>query len=49
LAFQYPKEDLKKKLIFEKIDKYDRALLNDILLSRYRQQEKAEREGRKAN
>lgn len=40
LAFQYPKKDLKNKLVFEKIDKYDRALLNDILISRYRQQEK---------
>ena len=40
LAFKYPKEVLKKKLVFQKIDNYDRALLNDILLSRYRQQEK---------
>lgn len=44
LAFQYPKEALKKKLVFEKIDKYDRALLNDILLSRYRQQENIAKE-----
>lgn len=40
LAFNFPKEELQKKLVFEKIDKYDRALLNDILLSRYRQKEK---------
>ena len=49
LTFQYPKEALKKKLVFEKIDKYDRALLNDILLSRYRQQEKAAKDDQKVN
>lgn len=49
LAFKYPKEVLKKKLVFEKIDKYDRALLNDILLSRYRQQEKAVKDDQKVN
>lgn len=49
LAFQYPKEALKQKLVFEKIDKYDRALLNDILLSRYRQQEKAVKDDQKMN
>ena len=49
LAFQYPKEALKKKLVFEKIDKYDRALLNDILLSRYCQQEKEAKDDQKVN
>jgi hypothetical protein len=49
LAFQYSKETLKKRLAFEKIDKYDRALLNDILLSRYRQQEKDAKEDSKLN
>lgn len=49
LAFQYSKEALKQKLVFEKIDKYDRALLNDILLSRYRQQEKESKQKRTVN
>jgi len=39
LAFRYPKEELQKKLSFENIENYDRALLNDILISRYRQKE----------
>ncbi len=37
LAFDYPKEDLIRKLSFENIEDYDKALLNDILLSRYKQ------------
>ena len=37
LAFDHPKEDLKRKLSFENIEDYDKALLNDILLSRYKQ------------
>ncbi len=37
LAFDHPKEDLKRKLSFENIEEYDKALLNDILLSRYKQ------------
>ena len=37
LAFDYPKEDLKKKLSFINIEEYDRVLLNDILFSRYHQ------------
>ncbi len=39
LAFDYPKETLQKKLSFENIEQYDRALLNDILISRYHQRE----------
>lgn len=39
LAFEYPKEVLVKKLTFANIEKYDRALLNDILISRYHQKE----------
>lgn len=49
LAFKYPKEVLKKKLFFEKIDNYDRALLNDILLSRYHQQEKISKTEKSVN
>jgi len=37
LALQHTKEDLQKKLKFENIVEYDRALLNDILYSRFRQ------------
>jgi len=40
LAFKYSKEKLQEKLSFENIDDYDRALLNDILISRYHQKEK---------
>lgn len=39
LAFKYPINLLKRKLMFENIEKYDRALLNDILISRYRQKD----------
>ena len=39
LAFVYPKENLRKKLSFNNIEEYDRALLNDILISRYHQKE----------
>jgi len=39
LAFDYPKEILIKKLSFERMKKYDKALLNDILISRYHQRE----------
>jgi hypothetical protein len=42
LAFDYPKEALRKKLSFENIEKYDKALLNDILLSRYKQSDLGE-------
>jgi hypothetical protein len=42
LAFNYPKEVLTKKLSFENLEEYDRALLNDILLSRYHQTELGE-------
>lgn len=42
LAFNYSKEKLVEKLSFENIDEYDRALLNDIFLSRYRQKEAGE-------
>jgi len=40
LAFKYSKVKLQEKLSFKNIDDYDRALLNDILISRYRQKEK---------
>jgi hypothetical protein len=39
LAFDFPKEVLVKKMSLENIAKYDRALLNDILISRYHQKE----------
>jgi len=39
LAFEYPKEILTQKLAFDNMDPYDRALLNDILKSRYHQKE----------
>lgn len=39
LAFKYSKEVLAKKLIFENIEDFDKALLNDILISRYHQKE----------
>jgi len=39
LTFEYSKETLKDKLKFENIENYDRALLNDILISRYQQKE----------
>ena len=37
LAFKYSKDTLVKKLTFENIEEFDRALLNDILISRYHQ------------
>jgi len=37
LAFDFRKEELTQKLSFENIKEYDKALLNDILLSRYKQ------------
>lgn len=39
LAFDYPKEVIQKKLRFINIENYDRALLNDILISRYHQKD----------
>ncbi len=39
LAFKYSREVLAKKLSFENIEAYDRALLNDILISRYHQKD----------
>ena len=42
LALKHSKEDLQKKLKFEDIVDYDRALLNDILHSRFRQKELGE-------
>lgn len=39
LAFNYNKDELKQKLNFENLDDYDRALLNDILISRFHQKE----------
>ena len=38
LALAYSQEELRRKLKFENINEYDRALLNDILLSRFRQE-----------
>ncbi len=42
LAFDHMLEDLKKRLSFENMEDYDRALLNDILISRYHQKEKGQ-------
>jgi len=42
LAFDYPLEELKQRLAFKNIEDYDRALLNDILISRYHQKEKGQ-------
>jgi len=39
LAFDYPRDEIVKKLSFENIQDYDRALLNDILISRYHQKD----------
>lgn len=44
LAFEYPKEILTTKLMFKNLEEYDRALLNDILLSRYHQKEVGQNE-----
>ena len=37
LALEHTKEDLQKKLKFDNIRNYDRALINDIFISRFRQ------------
>ena len=42
LALRHTKEDLQKKLKFENIVDYDKALLNDILYSRLRQRKLGE-------
>ncbi|MBW2051919.1 MAG: STAS-like domain-containing protein [Deltaproteobacteria bacterium] len=39
LVFEHTKEKMQEKLSFENIEEYDRALLNDILISRYHQKE----------
>ncbi len=39
LAFEHTKEKLQEKLSFKNIEEYDRALLNDILISRFHQKE----------
>lgn len=39
LAFEYSKEDLVKKISFINLQEYDRALVNDIIISRYHQRE----------
>jgi hypothetical protein len=49
LAFKYPKEVLVKKLGFENMEPFDRALLNDILISRYHQKELEEKRSNKKN
>ncbi|MBP7526685.1 MAG: STAS-like domain-containing protein [Syntrophorhabdaceae bacterium] len=48
LAFKYPKDVLVKRLLFENIEPYDRALLNDILISRYHQREMEQKKRSKA-
>ena len=45
LAFNYPKNILVKKLSFENINEFDRALLNDIFVSRFHQKELGENGG----
>ena len=47
LAFKYPKEVLVEKLRFENMEDFDRALLNDILVSRYHQKAEESKHGRK--
>ena len=42
LALQHTKVEIQKKLIFKKMAEYDRALLNDILRSRFSQKGLAE-------
>jgi len=42
LAFDHPLEELKQRLAFKNMEDYDRALLNDILISRYHQKEKGQ-------
>ncbi|MGO9371178.1 MAG: STAS-like domain-containing protein [Syntrophobacteraceae bacterium] len=54
LALQFCKEDMQNKLVFENMVTYDRKLLNDILMSRFRQQaiacgEKFPKRKRKSN
>jgi len=39
LALEHNKDALRQKLKFEKMVDYDRALLNDIMFSRFRQKE----------
>ena len=39
LAFDHSLDNLKNRLSFENMEHYDRALLNDILISRYHQKE----------
>lgn len=47
LAFKYPREVLAKKLDFKNMESFDRALLNDILISRYHQKDLEQKRGRK--
>ncbi len=39
LAFYFSKEVLQNKLSFENMEEFDRALLNDIFMSRFHQKE----------
>jgi hypothetical protein len=39
LAFEYDRQEVVSKLQMENIQDFDRALLNDILVSRYKQKE----------
>lgn len=41
LGLEHPREELKSKLRFVGMNEYDRALLNDIILSRVRQRKVA--------
>lgn len=45
LALKHTKQDLQSKLKFKNMVKYDKALLNDILYSRFRQKELGENGG----
>lgn len=45
LALKHSKEELQNKLKFKNMVKYDKALLNDILYSRFRQKNLGETEG----
>ena len=44
LALEYPLDELKRKLKFVGMERYDKALLNDIIVSRVRQKKLDERE-----
>ncbi len=39
LAFKYSLDEMREKMEFKNMDSYDRALLNDIMVSRFRQKD----------